>query len=83
MSDPSIGIVPRVPFIPEQPPTEVIRTIIEWKDRADLSEHSFDGQWRVLVDYRQYGIPAALMERWVPIPDDPEHVWMEHCVKRD
>jgi hypothetical protein len=62
-SGPELGIVPSIPIIPDRPPVEEARQVTEWKDRADLAEHSFDGQWRVLMTYDGFGFD--LLERWV------------------
>ena len=75
MTDAS-SIVPSAPFIPEPAPTIIYRQVIEWRDRADLAEHAFDGQWRELTAYPDFGV--HLMERWLPAQGDL--VEMQHAV---
>jgi len=79
-----IGIVPAVPLVPDQPPTVVERQIWEWSDRADLAQHAFDGQWRVLCTYASFGV--ELMERWLPADSSVEGVQIEsrveHCLRK-
>ena len=70
------SIIPRSPFIPDQPPTVIQRQISEWKDRADLAQHAFDGQWRVLMTYEQFNL--KMVERWVKADDDL--LEMQHAV---
>ena len=82
MSDLNL-IAPGAPFIPEQPPTVVERQIWEWSDRADLAEHAFDGQWRVLCTYERFGL--ELMERWLPadgVEGVPLESRVEHCLRK-
>lgn len=74
MADP--GIVPSAPLIPELTPSFVQRQLIEWKERADLAQHAFDGQWRELVAYPQFNL--HMMERWIKI--DEQYVEMQHTV---
>lgn len=78
MSDEMRGIVPGVPFIPDQPPQVQELRVVEWLDRADLAEHAFDGQWRILASHPQFSIDV--MERWV-IKDDG-FLYIQHCIRR-
>lgn len=77
------GIVPGAPLIPDQPTPVIERQVWEWSDRADLAEHAFDGQWRVLCTYERFGV--ELLERWLPTDaaeGAPIESRVEHCLRR-
>lgn len=69
-------LVPGIPFIPEQPPHFIQTRVTEWLDRADLTEHAFDGTWRILVSNNL--LRYDVMERWVKKDED---YFMEHCIR--
>jgi hypothetical protein len=75
-------IIPTVPFVPEPAPAEIVRRIVEWPDRGDLSATLYNGEWHCIHDLGCYGVKIRLLERWVPMPDDPNHIWWEHSLQR-